>query len=391
MKEDDTDKLYELADLVHAVARHLPAPTNLEPGPCTPVEIGVMRFVGRNPGVSAREAAHACRMPSSNFSRVLGGLVQRGLLERRPDKKDGRVVHLHPTTLSRENARRMRQAWSAALRGAALDEATVTAVAEALSRIEAHLASNPTTAEAVAPRAPNGTWTAIIPKGDLSMLDDLNFAKGSDVRGPSIRGLYGTPTAPLPFLGGVVVRAFVLERPQGNIIIYNAPGIGESATEIRALGQPDRLLLNHHHEAMYGTPDLEMPIWIHERDRPMADMPITDTFSERHMIDDDLEVIPTPGHTPGTTMFLWDNGEHRLLFPGDSLWVQGGAWKAVLLGDSNRSAYLDSLALLREVEFDILVPWGVEDDAPYGYEVSREEATRNLEKIMARLRRGENA
>ena len=223
------------------------------------------------------------------------------------------------------------------------------------------------------------------------MLDDLNFAKGSDVRGPSIRGLYGTPTAPLPFLGGVVVRAFVLERPQGNIIIYNAPGIGESATEIRALGQPDRLLLNHHHEAMYGTPDLEMPIWIHERDRPMADMPITDTFSERHMIDDDLEVIPTPGHTPGTTMFLWDNGEHRLLFPGDSLWVQGGAWKAVLLGDSNRSAYLDSLALLREVEFDILVPWGVEDDAPYGYEVSREEATRNLEKIMARLRRGENA
>ena len=36
----------------------------------------------------------------------------------------------------------------------------------------------------------------------------------------SIRGLYATPTAPLPFLSGVVVRSFVLERKQGNIIIY---------------------------------------------------------------------------------------------------------------------------------------------------------------------------
>lgn len=223
------------------------------------------------------------------------------------------------------------------------------------------------------------------------MLDYLYCAKESEVRGPSIRGLYGTPTAPLPFLSGVVVRAFVLERPQGNVIVYNAPGIGEAATEIAALGRPNMLLLNHHHEAMYGKPDLEAPIWIHERDRPMADMPISDTFSGRHMIDDDLELIPTPGHTPGATMFLWDNGDKRVLFPGDSLWVQGGEWKAVLLGDSDRSAYLDSLALLREIEFDILVPWGVEGGAPYGYEVSREEATRNLEKIMARLRRGENA
>ena len=36
----------------------------------------------------------------------------------------------------------------------------------------------------------------------------------------SIRGLYATPTAPLPFLSGVVVRSFILERKQGNIIIY---------------------------------------------------------------------------------------------------------------------------------------------------------------------------
>lgn len=37
----------------------------------------------------------------------------------------------------------------------------------------------------------------------------------------SVHGLHVTPSAPLPFLSGVVVRAFVLERSQGNIILYN--------------------------------------------------------------------------------------------------------------------------------------------------------------------------
>lgn len=223
------------------------------------------------------------------------------------------------------------------------------------------------------------------------MPHDLYFNESSQGVQSSIRGLYGTPTAPLPFLKGVVVRAFLLERPQGNIIIYNAPGISEAAGEIRELGHPDRLFLNHHHEAMYGVPDLDVPVWVHERDRARTDMQIAGTFSERQKINDDLEIIPTPGHTPGTTMFLWDNGEHRILFPGDSLWVRGGEWQAVLLGDSDRSAYLESLALLKEVEFDILVPWGVEEEGPYGYAVSRKEATDNIDKIMARLRAGKRA
>ena len=42
-------------------------------------------------------------------------------------------------------------------------------------------------------------------------------------------------------------------------------------------------------------------------------VPIDGQFEQREMLADDLEVIPTPGHTPGTTMFLWYNGEHRFL------------------------------------------------------------------------------
>lgn len=207
----------------------------------------------------------------------------------------------------------------------------------------------------------------------------------------SIRGLHATPTAPLPFLKGVVVRSFVLEREQGNVIIYHSPGITAATREILALGRPDWILINHWHEAMFDAPDLDVPIFVHENDRGQTKLPIAGTFSKQEKIADDLEVIPTPGHTAGTTMFLWDNGEHRLLFPGDSIWVQGGAWKAVLLEECGRKAYLASLSRLMDLDFDILVPWGSEEGQPYGYGVTRVQAEENLQRITNRLQAGENA
>ena len=41
-----------------------------------------------------------------------------------------------------------------------------------------------------------------------------------------------------------------------------------------------------------------------------------DSLNNVRRLPDDLEVIPTPGHTSGTTMFLWDNDEHRFLYRG---------------------------------------------------------------------------
>ncbi len=93
----------------------------------------------------------------------------------------------------------------------------------------------------------------------------------------------------------------------------------------------------------------DAPIFLHENDRGQTKLPIAGTFSKREKIADDLEVIPASGHAPGTTMFLWNNGEHRVLFPGDSIWVPGGEWKAVLLGESDRGAYLASLSCLMGV------------------------------------------
>ncbi|MBN9022353.1 MAG: hypothetical protein J0H08_09750 [Rhizobiales bacterium] len=207
----------------------------------------------------------------------------------------------------------------------------------------------------------------------------------------SLRGLHATPTAPLPFLHGVVVRSFVLEREGGNVIVYHSPGITAASREILELGQPWRLLVNHWHEAIYDAPALDVPAFVHQDDAGATALPISGTFSRRERIADDLEVIPTPGHTPGTTMFLWDNGEHRMLFPGDSIWVQDGQWKAVLLAESDRAAYVASLSDLMAVEFDVLVPWGSEDGEPYAHRVTRAEAQERIARIVERLRAGEYA
>jgi len=208
-----------------------------------------------------------------------------------------------------------------------------------------------------------------------------------------IEGLLATPTSRLPYQPNVLLRSYVLERPQGNVIVYNSPGVSTSAAAISALGAPARLLVNHGHESMYGPPALDVPVWVHERDRAelATSLRVAGTFDGAGMIDDDLEVIPTPGHTAGTTSYLWDNGTHRFLFTGDFIWIEDGEWEAVVLSPALRRDYLDSLALVRDLDFDVLVPWGTTEGGPsYGLVKDRSEMQDRVGKIIERVAAGGN-
>jgi glyoxylase-like metal-dependent hydrolase (beta-lactamase superfamily II) len=204
-------------------------------------------------------------------------------------------------------------------------------------------------------------------------------------------GLLATPTARLPYQHNVLLRSYVLERPGGTVVVYNSPGIDEVAPAIAELGEPSRLLVNHAHEAMYGQPDLDIPVWAHRDDAAEigGSLRLAGRFDGRQAIDDDLEVIPTPGHTPGTTSYLWDSGEHRFLFTGDFIWIEDGEWKAVVLDPSLRDDYLASLALVRDLDFDVLVPWGVtEGDEPVHVVRDADERRRRVQAIIDRVAAG---
>jgi glyoxylase-like metal-dependent hydrolase (beta-lactamase superfamily II) len=203
-------------------------------------------------------------------------------------------------------------------------------------------------------------------------------------------GLWATPTARLPYQHNILIRSYVLDRPDGGALVYNSPGLGESADAIRDLGAT-RLLINHAHEAMYGDPNLDVPVYVHKRDRAdvAGSLPVAGLFTHREMLDGDLEVIPTPGHTAGTTSFLWDSGTQRFLFTGDFVWIEHGEWKAVVLDGALRKEYLDSLAAVRDLDFDVLVPWGTTDDGPPIAVVnSRAEIRERVDAIIDRVRSG---
>ena len=105
---------------------------------------------------------------------------------------------------------------------------------------------------------------------------------------------------------------------------------------------------------------------IHAADRAAAEdtHPVDHAFEARATLDDDFELIPIPGHTPGATAFLWDSGEHRMLFTGDSLYLRDGEWIVAVLEDSDRESYIESLGADRRARLRRPGPLGSEQGRP---------------------------
>jgi glyoxylase-like metal-dependent hydrolase (beta-lactamase superfamily II) len=191
----------------------------------------------------------------------------------------------------------------------------------------------------------------------------------------------------LPFAPSLEIRAFLLRRAAGNILIYGAPGV--DADTFAGAGRIARAYLNHVHEAAFGADLPGVPLFVHAADRAgIAGRTVRGTFTRRHMLDDDFEVIPTPGHTPGATAYLWDTGEHRLLFTGDTISLRDGEWVAAVLDSSDRERYIDSLGLIRELDFDVLVPWATSvGDSPYAV-TGAAAARRRIDALIERVSAG---
>jgi glyoxylase-like metal-dependent hydrolase (beta-lactamase superfamily II) len=208
----------------------------------------------------------------------------------------------------------------------------------------------------------------------------------------AIPGLYASTPEPLPFAPSLDIRAFLLRRDRGNVLVYSVTGLESDAAAIEELGGISRQYLNHRHEAMFGSAWVTAPLFVHENERGSVarSMSVRATFSKRHLLDGDFEAIPTPGHTSGATAYLWDSGEHRLLFTGDTIYLSEGEWVAAVLGSSDRGRYIESLELIRELDFDVLVPWAATGGQPWYAVTDRADARRRIDTILERVRSGED-
>lgn len=89
---------------------------------------------------SAGAASEATLLPSSNFSRMLRGLEEKGLV-REVDKRDACCVRLYPTDRAHENLQQLRDSWSRALDGIVEDPHAIDDVNATLRHIESGLST----------------------------------------------------------------------------------------------------------------------------------------------------------------------------------------------------------------------------------------------------------
>ncbi|WP_267419661.1 MULTISPECIES: MarR family winged helix-turn-helix transcriptional regulator [unclassified Curtobacterium] len=119
------EALADLADLVLRVSREIDpnGSSALDVVPLTGTEVLVLRWVDMHPGTSPSATAEATALQRSNLSAALRSLVAKGMVDRRADPRDARLVQLFATEQAAANIRVLRAHWAGRLR-AALGDAT---------------------------------------------------------------------------------------------------------------------------------------------------------------------------------------------------------------------------------------------------------------------------
>ncbi len=120
-----------------------------------------------------------------------------------------------------------------------------------------------------------------------------------------------------------------LAESAGELIIIDPGDEAEkiAAEIVRFKTSPRSIILTHHHFDHIGAVQniagqLKIPIFIHEKEKKYINFPEINYLKEGDEVrvgDEVLQVINTPGHTPGSLCLL---GE-KVIFTGDTLFKDG--------------------------------------------------------------------
>ncbi|MGQ0479918.1 MAG: MBL fold metallo-hydrolase [Pseudonocardia sp.] len=170
------------------------------------------------------------------------------------------------------------------------------------------------------------------------------------------------PDSPFP---GLTTHAYLWTRPSGgNVLFYSTAGDADH-DEIAALGGIAHQYLSHRDEAGPALAQLaeRFGCRLHASTAEAADVrrfaePDVLFDGRRHVDAEGIEVIPTPGHTPGSTCFVVPGaGGATYLFTGDTAFVgRDGSWAAGYIPPiSDADTLAASLELLSTLDPDLVV------------------------------------
>lgn len=88
-------------------------------------------------------------------------------------------------------------------------------------------------------------------------------------------------------------------------------------------------------------------------------------LGSRHIDVNGIEVVPTPGHSPGSTCYLVNGAEGSYLFTGDTLIraENGNWWAGYIPGIGDADALAASLRLLRTLNPDAVISSAFQGDS----------------------------
>lgn len=222
-----------------------------------------------------------------------------------------------------------------------------------------------------------------------------------DARGrlrPVAPGLWACADEPLG--GPANTCGFLLQRPAGNAFVYSSSRIDELFDHLDELGGVSRVLLNHMDEATPHVTTLaehyDAPVHCHADEAEACaakGVRHIEALNGNHVFADDLRAVHAPGHTAGTTAYLWHNAADGLsyLFTGDTFTnFTIDRFPAVLgfhpyvgqLADMHRT-----LAALRRLNSDVVVP-GLANGTIHAYTWTENQRHALIDHAAAQLEQG---
>ncbi|WP_460960041.1 MBL fold metallo-hydrolase [Parasphingorhabdus pacifica] len=171
---------------------------------------------------------------------------------------------------------------------------------------------------------------------------------------------------------GLSTHAYLWTTPRGNVLFYNTT----LEPEIARLAEPGGVTaqyLSHQDEIAPSLRTIKQRFGstLHcsaaEKDLVAETCPVDEAFDERRVEQPyGFEVIPTPGHTPGSACFLAPAADGTTyLFTGDSILPDAeGKWFAGYIpGFSDRDSLAASLRTLADLTPDVVISSGFAGDS----------------------------
>lgn len=161
---------------------------------------------------------------------------------------------------------------------------------------------------------------------------------------------------------GLTTHSYLWTSGGRNALFY-CPATDADFDAVDSLGGVDDQYLSHQDEAgpMLARIADRFGSRLHapeaERETIGRHSPIDVPLSSRHVDDRGVEVIPTPGHSPGSTSYLIQGAQGRYLFTGDTMFVAAdGRWSTfVIPGIGDAAAMADSLHVLASLQPDVVI------------------------------------